>query len=322
MFYSKYWFWCRENHLLQDETRLHEESEPEQEVFIHQSHPPVYPSVYIPYIEGPKMDWMVNDALYHRFLKCKLKCEDILECELAALPECQKCKKVIAWSGDCEMDQYVSWGLSKEKNKSWHNLGEAWKLCKLQSNEVWTQFDLLTSFCQGNESVDELYNAVQVQMNLTKYCPETLKILHWDIFWSFLWDEDFVSRTITGGSVNLDKFPTSRVRQLAKKLESSKATAHHIKQVANDPQVTQINLLWHQRMELQTTRHNKKRKPVGMQRQSHYKTPENQVTGQVKRHYDNKIVYHSKDRCSKCGDSTHIKGFDCPAKNYQCKVCQ
>ena len=28
------------------------------------------------------MDWMVNDALYHRFLKWKLKCKNILECEL------------------------------------------------------------------------------------------------------------------------------------------------------------------------------------------------------------------------------------------------
>ena len=35
------------------------------------------------------MDWMVNDVLYHRFLKWKLKYKNILECELAALPECQ-----------------------------------------------------------------------------------------------------------------------------------------------------------------------------------------------------------------------------------------
>ena len=41
------------------------------------------------------MDWMVNDTLYHRFLKWKLKCKNILECELTALPECQKCKKVL-----------------------------------------------------------------------------------------------------------------------------------------------------------------------------------------------------------------------------------
>ena len=35
--------------------------------------------------------------------------------------------------------------------------------------------------------------------------------------------------------------------QLAKKLESSKATTRHIKQVSGEPQATQINLLRHQR---------------------------------------------------------------------------
>ena len=50
-------------------------------------------------IEGPKMNWTVNDSLYHRFLKWHLKCENILECELMMLPERRKCKKVIAWSG-------------------------------------------------------------------------------------------------------------------------------------------------------------------------------------------------------------------------------
>ena len=27
------------------------------------------------------------------------------------------------------------------------------------------------------------------------------------------------------------------------------------------------------------------------------------------------------NRCSKCGDTTHHKGFTCPAKKYQCKAC-
>ena len=102
-----------------DETSTHEESEPEQEVSINHPHlnapQPVYTNMYMPYIEGPKMDWTVNDPLYHRFLKWKLKLENILECKLTALPECQKCKKVIAWSTDFGVDQYVSWGLSKEK---------------------------------------------------------------------------------------------------------------------------------------------------------------------------------------------------------------
>ena len=84
---------------------------------------------------------------------------------------------------------------------------------------------------------------MQAQVNLTKYAPETVKILHQDIFWFFLCDEDFVSRTITEGSVDLEKFPASRVCQLAKKCESSRATPHHIEQVAGDPQATQINLM-------------------------------------------------------------------------------
>ena len=96
------------NEVSQDETSLHEDSETEQEVFTHHPqlnmHQPVYTSMYMPYIEGPKMDWVVNNALYHRFFKWKLKCKNILECELTALPECQKCKKVITWSGNFGMD--------------------------------------------------------------------------------------------------------------------------------------------------------------------------------------------------------------------------
>ena len=59
---------------------------------------------------------------------------------------------------------------------------------------------------------------------LAKYPPETAKILQRDIFWFFLHDEEFVSKTISDGSVDLEKFPASKVRQLAKKLESSKVT--------------------------------------------------------------------------------------------------
>ena len=62
--------------------------------------------------------------------------KNILECELAAFPKCQKCKKIIVWSGNFGMDQYVSWGLSKEDM----NLDTIWEryqdFCKLQSNEV------------------------------------------------------------------------------------------------------------------------------------------------------------------------------------------
>ena len=100
---------------------------------------------------------------------------------------------------------------------------------------------------------------VQAQVNLAKYPPETAKILQRDIFWFFLRDEEFVSKTISDGSVNLQRFPASKVRQLAKKLESSKATAHHIKQVAGDLQAAIISFLRHQHTELPAGKYKKKR---------------------------------------------------------------
>ena len=65
-------------------------------------------NMYMPYIEGQAKDWTVNDRLYNRCLKWKLKCENILECELALLPKARKCKKVIlVWTntfhGICQM---------------------------------------------------------------------------------------------------------------------------------------------------------------------------------------------------------------------------
>ena len=40
-------------------------------------------------------------------------------------------------------------------------------------------------------------------------------------------DEDFVTETINEGNVDIQKFPNSKVQQLAKKMESSKASAKH-----------------------------------------------------------------------------------------------
>ena len=122
------------------------------------------------------------------------------------------------------MDQYVSWGLPKDQLMLEIIWGRFEDFCKPQLNKVWARFDLLTSFRQGNKSVDKWYNAVQAQINLAKYPPETAKILHRDIFCFFLRDEEFISRTISDGSVNLEKFPASKVQWLTKKLESSKAT--------------------------------------------------------------------------------------------------
>ena len=93
-------------------------------------------------------------------------------------------------------------------------------------------------------------------------------------------DEDFLFGTINEGSAELDKFPASKVCQLAKKMESSKTTARHIRQVTGDPQDTQINLMCHQHRELPSGKH-KKRKQGTKQRQSHHKNAEHPATGPV-----------------------------------------
>ena len=145
-----------------------------------QSQPFVQP-MFVPYIEGPKLDWTVNDILYHRFLKWQLKGKNILGCELTMLPESKKYMKVIAWIGDFGMDQSVSWCLPTEDlclDTIWAKYED---FCKPQTNDVQTRFDLLTSFAQGNHCVDEWYNAVQAQVSLAKYPPETASILHRDI---------------------------------------------------------------------------------------------------------------------------------------------
>ena len=158
------------------EELLNSEHEEDLEVSFHPHHvlpapsnpagqPPIVTGMYMPYIEGPQMDWTVNDNLYHRFLKWCLKCKNILEYKLAALPECQQCKKVIAWSGGCSMDQYVFWNLLSSELTLDTIWGKYKEFCKLQSNEVQARLDLLKSFHQGNCSVDKWYNAMQVQVN-------------------------------------------------------------------------------------------------------------------------------------------------------------
>ena len=136
----------------------------------------------MPYTEGHKIDWTVNDSLYHRFLKWKVKCENILDCELAMLSEARKCKKVVAWSGNFGIDPHVSQCLPPEDlclEVLWNKFEE---FCKPQTNEVRARFDLLTIFRQGDMSVDEWYNAVQAEINLAKYPAETANILHIDKF--------------------------------------------------------------------------------------------------------------------------------------------
>ena len=132
--------------LPEGETCYEQETDSEQEVVVRPQQVPT--SIYVPYIEGPRMSWTVDDSLHNRFIKWKIKCENILNCELAMLSEARKYKKVVAWSGDFGIDQYISWDLTLEETSLeiiWQKFEE---FCKPQTNEIRARFDLLTSFRQ------------------------------------------------------------------------------------------------------------------------------------------------------------------------------
>ena len=233
----------------------------------------------------------------------------------------------VAWSCNFRIDQYI-WDLTPEQTSLdiiWQKYEE---FCKPQTNEIRARFDLITSFCQGECSVDEWYNAVQAQINLARYPQETARTLQRDIFWFFPKDEDFVSKTINDSNIDFDKFPASKVRQLAKKLESSKSTAKHIKQVSHEPQAAKVNLMRYQCTELP---HNKfqrkqmqfKHRQANSRNQSEHQQYDrsNERMPQANRKFKREQT-NMEDRSTRCGDTPHMQGFRCPTSRHQCKYCK
>ena len=57
-------------------------------------------------------------------------------------------------------------------------------------------------------------------------------------------DNEFIAKTINEGNTDLKQYPAAKVQHMAKKLESSKATAKHIKEHTSSMQgATQVNVL-------------------------------------------------------------------------------
>ena len=130
-------------------------------------------------------------------------------------------------------------------------------------------------------------------------------------------DEDFVTKTINEGNVDIQKFPATKVQQLAKKMKSSKATAKHIRQVAGDLPAAQIQLMHHQCMELLTRNYIKWKKMTKQKPQNHRPMEPHKS----RKPFDLQKPETQSDRCIRCGDTIHSKGFQCPATKFQCKMC-
>ena len=76
----------------------------------------------------------------------------------------------------------------------------------------------------------------------------------------------------------------------------------------------------HQHTELSNGKY-KKQKPQAKPRQMQNKNMEQKQPSHYNKSFDPKSAHKQKDRCSKCGYSTPLEGFQCPAKRYQCKSC-
>ena len=106
---------------------------------------------------------------------------------------------------------------------------------------------------------------------------------------------------------------------MAKKVESSKATAKHIRQVAGDLPAAQIQLMQHQHTELPAGNY-PKRKQTATARQKLQNHRSLKLHTSWKPFDLQKPETHS-NRCTRCSDTLHAKGFQCPARKFQCKIC-
>ena len=98
-------------------------------------------------------------------------------------------------------------------------------------------------------------------------------------------------------------------------MESSKATAKHIRLVAGDLPAAQIHLMCHQHTKFPTGNYNKQKKATKQKPQNH--RPTEQQT--LEKPFDLRNMHKQSDRCIRCGDTIHAKGFQCPAKKFSAK---
>ena len=179
------------------------------------------------YIEGPKMDWTMDDGLYTRFQDWKLECELILDGELADIAEPRKVNTLIRWAGSHGLKQLKVW----HKDKTQLSLAFIWtefeKYCKPHSNELRARYELFKQLCQGTNPCDDWYTTVQNQLTLCNYEMSTEEVLQRDIFLFGLADQAFISKVIIEESPDVT---AATIRQkLKKKLEAGRATAKYIK---------------------------------------------------------------------------------------------
>ena len=127
-----------------------------------------YAGPMVPYVESPKMDWTIDDAFHSRFMQWKIIGKPWRTFLTVSFQYFKRVldlgKKVIQLSGDVGLDMYISWALSAADVKLQTIWTKFEEFCKSQLNATCARFFLLTSFGQGNRSIDKWYNAVQAHI--------------------------------------------------------------------------------------------------------------------------------------------------------------
>ena len=292
-----------------------------------------------PYIEGPKMDWSMDDGLYSRFQDWKLECELILDGELAEVAEARKVNMLIRWAGPHGIKHLKVW----QKDKTTLTLKFIWKefeaYCKPHSNELRARYELFKQLSQGTTPCDDWYTTVQNQLTMCNYQAQTESVLQRDIFLFGLTDQAFISKIISEESPDVT---AATIRHKLKKLEAGRATAKYIKTTAatgKDPTAENVNLVrqhgnpkakgqkrkggWHKDSHPQSQSHPAK-KPFQPKPQHGFKPnhQRGQPQGQGQNQQKPKPQQSSTSNiCKRCGDTRHRQGFNCPASKYQCRKC-
>ena len=281
------------------------------------------------YIEGPKMDWAMDDGLYPRFQDWKLECELILDGELTEIAESRKVNTLIRWAEPFGLKNLKVW----QKDKTQLSLAFIWKefetYCKPHSNELQARYELFKQLCQENTPCDDWYTTIQNQLTMCNYESDMESVLQRDIFLFGLNDQAFISKIISEESPDVT---AATIRQKLKKLEAGRATAKYIKgtnMTGKDPSTEGVN-----QVHKQAKQQAKGQKRKGWNKDSHH-SQNHPAKKQFKPNlqHGQPCAYGTKQQkpksqqpgdpstCKRCGDTRHRQGFNCPATKYQCRKC-
>ena len=97
-------------------------------------------------------------------------------------------------------------------------------------------------------------------------------------------------------------------------------TTRYIKWLSSEHQAAQISLMRQQCTDLPASKY-KERKPFVKPTLPSHKNDTCDRQSHYKKSFGAKNFYRKKEIFQTCGDSNHIKGFQCPAKKFQCKSC-